>query len=224
MLAACLLAGGTAAADPALSGILGGKALLVIDGGPPQLVAVGKSTREGVKLLAVEGDTATIEFGDRRYVLRLGAQVVRRQGGGDKPGINVLSQDEARKILARGLEMRIEANERGEFFTSGEINGGNVRFFVDTGATFVSIGRADALRLGIDFDGAVSSMSQTAGGSVNVRRVTLNSVKVGGIRLLDVEGVVLEEQDLPFVLLGMSFLKNMEMRRKGDSLYLKKAP
>ncbi|MDR1062902.1 MAG: retroviral-like aspartic protease family protein [Azoarcus sp.] len=222
-MAVCLLAGGAGAGDLALSGILGGKALLVVDNGPPQLVAVGKSTPEGVKLVAIEGETAAVEFGGKRHVLRLGARVVRQQSdGGDKPGVNALSRDEARKILARGLEATFKANERGEFFISGEINGGKVHFLVDTGATFVSIGRADALRLGIRFDDAASSVSQTAGGDVRVRRVMLDSVTVGGIRLLNVEGVVHEEQDLPFVLLGMSFLKNMEMRRKGDSLYLRK--
>ncbi|MDR3213843.1 MAG: hypothetical protein LBT71_08025 [Azoarcus sp.] len=47
--------------------------MLVVDNGPPQLVAEGKSTPGGVKLLAINGDTATVE-------LRLGARVVRQQG------------------------------------------------------------------------------------------------------------------------------------------------
>jgi aspartyl protease family protein len=222
-LASVLLAGEAVAVDLALSGILGGKAVLVIGNGPPRLVAEGKSTPEGAKLIAIEGNTALVEFGGRRHTLRLGARVVRQQGGEDRPGVSYLSRDDAMKILARGLEVAIEANERGEFFANGEINGGKVHFLVDTGATFVSIGRADALRLGIDLRSAVSSVSRTAGGDVKVWRVKLDSVTVGGIRLLDVEGSVHEEQDLPFVLLGMSFLKNMEMRRKGSHLYLRKA-
>ncbi|MDR1462234.1 MAG: retroviral-like aspartic protease family protein [Azoarcus sp.] len=223
VLAACLVAAGADAGDLALSGIMGGKAVLVIDNGPPQLVAVGKSTPEGVKLLAIEGDTAAVEFGGKRRLLRLGARVVRQQGdAGENPGVNTLSREDARKILARGLEVTIAASERGEFFADGEINGGKAHFLIDTGATFVSIGRADALRLGIRFDGAAVSVSQTAGGNVSVRQVMLDSVTVGGIRLMNVEAVVHEEQDLPFVLLGMSFLRNMEMRRKGNSLYLRK--
>ncbi|MDR0634664.1 MAG: retroviral-like aspartic protease family protein [Azoarcus sp.] len=218
------LASGAGATDLALAGILGGKAVLVVDNGPPQLVAEGKSTAEGVKLLAIDGDVAVVEFEGRRHDLRLGARVVRqRSRGADRPGVDGFTNEAARKVLARGVEMVIEANERGEFLTGGEVNGGKVRFLVDTGATFVSIGRSDARRLGIDLEGATPGMSQTAGGNIRVWRVTLGSVKVGSLQFRNVEGVVHDGQDLPFVLLGMSVLKDMEMRRKGSSLYLRRA-
>ena len=62
-------------------------------------------------------------------------------------------------------------------------------------------------------------MSQTANGIVRVWRVKLASVKLGGITLLDVDASV-HEQDLPVVLLGMSFLNRMEIRRDGTSMTL----
>jgi aspartyl protease family protein len=211
------------AADLALSGILGNKALLTVNNGSPQMLAVGKSTSEGVKLLAIDGEIATVEFEGRRHLLRLGERVVRQGSSADRPGVDGLSGERAREILARGVEMTIQINEKGQFVTPGEINGGGISFLVDTGATHVSIGYSDALRLGLrqQLSGAEASTSQTAGGVVKSWLVKLDSVKIGSIRLRDVEGVV-QEKDMPFALLGMSFLKSMEMQRKGDSLHLRK--
>jgi aspartyl protease family protein len=216
-----MLPGHAGAAELALSGILGKKALLTVNDGPPQLLAVGKSTPEGVRLLALEGEVATVEFEGRRYKLRLGARVVRQESAEDRPGVDGMTGERAREILARGVEMTIQINGRGQFMARGEINGGGVNFLVDTGATHVTIGHSDALRLGIRLSGAEEARSQTAGGVVKSWLVKLATVKVGSIRFENVEGVV-QEKDMPFVLLGMSFLKNMEMQRKGDSLHLRK--
>jgi aspartyl protease family protein len=45
-------------------------------------------------------------------------------------------------------------------------------------------------------------------------------VTLGDITLRDVDGVVHEGGALPVVLLGMSFLGKLEMRREGDTLTL----
>jgi aspartyl protease family protein len=62
-------------------------------------------------------------------------------------------------------------------------------------------------------------MSMTANGPTRIWRVKLASVKVGGITLSDVDASV-HEQDMPVVLLGMSFLNRMEIRRDGQSMVL----
>ena len=49
--------------------------------------------------------------------------------------------------------------------------------------------------------------------------VTLDRVKVGGIELVSIDGLV-TEQDAGVALLGMSFLNRVEMRRNGDSMTL----
>lgn len=95
-----------------------------------------------------------------------------------------------------------------------------MNFMVDTGATLVSLGRSDALKAGIDFTKGDPGISQTANGPVRVWRVRLDTVRVGDVTLHNVEGTV-NSGDLPFVLLGASFLNRMEMRRDGATLMLR---
>ena len=179
-----------------------GKAVLVIDGGKPRTLAVGETSAEGVRLLAVEGGAAWLEVDGKRRSVALGGQAYA--GGGQGPPLTHLNAD-----------------ARGHFFTLGSVNGVNVRFLVDTGASLVSLGAGDAGRAGIDFRKGQPGTTMTANGSARVWTVRLNSVRVGDMTLYDVEAAV-HEQDLPVALLGMSFLNRMEMQRQGDTLTLKK--
>lgn len=199
----CLCALPLSAADVGLAGLFPGKVLLTIDGGPPRTVAIGTQTAEGVKVLAVDGETATFEIDGRRRILRVG-QNVAAQASGSGPATAVLTAD-----------------GRGHFLTSGTINGAPVRFLVDTGASMVSLGAADARRLGIDASKGQRGLTDTANGQAVVYRVKLDTVKVGEIVLSNIDALV-HQNDLPIALLGMSFLNRMEMQRNGETMTLKK--
>lgn len=208
-LSLCVLAGAAAnavhAAEIELVGLFGSKAVLVVDGGAPRTLAVGQQTREGLRLVDVAEGAATVEFNGKRQKVILGAGPVRG-GAGDGGGAAAVS---------------LVADARGHHFSSGSINGASVRFLVDTGASMVSMGASDARRAGIDFHKGVGGMSQTASGPAKVWKVTLDTVRVGDVTLHGVDGLV-HENDLPFVLLGMSFLSRMDMQREGDRLTLRK--
>lgn len=219
-LLAAALAGGAQATELALSGIVGDRAVIVVDNGAPQLLAAGKSTPDGVRLLSIDGNTATIEFEGRRQILRMGERVVRRDDT-DKPGAGTLTGEQARKILARGVEITIESDASGHFLIDGEINGRGVRFIVDTGASIVAIGYSTAQNLGLDLDDGQRSLALTAGGEVNTWRITLRSLKIGGMRFDNIDAVV-TQANMPQVLLGMNILEQMEMRRDGKLMRLKK--
>jgi aspartyl protease family protein len=77
----------------------------------------------------------------------------------------------------------------------------------------------DATRLGIDYRKGQRGITQTANGPVAVYRVRLDRVRLGGLELTSVEGVVIE-QGLDIALLGMSFLNRVEMRREGELMML----
>lgn len=195
-----VLCGNVLAADVALVGLTSDKAIVVIDGGRRQVLTMGGHAVAGVKLVAIESGAAVLEIDGKR----------RRIGIGQ----NVVSAPQAEKPA-----VVLNADDQGHFVTNGSINGEPMRFIVDTGATFVSLGAAEARRARIDLTHATPGFSQTANGLTRVWRVRLASVRVGNISLRNVEATV-HEHDMPVVLLGMSFLNRMEMRRDGTTLTL----
>lgn len=201
-LVALLACGPAAATDVALIGIIGDKAaVLAVGGGEPKTVKVGQKWR-GVTVLAVERERASVEIDGARRTLALGQH--RRSGDGAAGGRQSVT---------------LAADTRGHFVSEGSVNGLQVRFMVDTGASVVALPAADAARLGIDYRRGERGLVQTASGTAPVYRVTLDQVKLGGIALSAVEGVVIE-QGLEIALLGMSFLNRLEMKRDGDTMTL----
>lgn len=197
-----LLSGLAGAQEVGLAGVMGSKALLMVNGGEPQSVVVGQ-TVGGVKLVAIQGDQVIVEIGGKKRPLRVGQHAV-----------GTASADGSGKVT-------LTADGQGHFYTTGTINGTSVRFIVDTGATMVSLGTADAKRIGIDPSRGVKGMSDTANGQSVVTKVKLDTVRVGDITLYNVDALI-HQGELPAALLGMSFLNRMEMQRDGSTMTLKK--
>ena len=201
LLAALLSALPAAAQDVALIGVIGDKAaILSLKGGEPKTVKVGQ-TWNGVTVLLVEKERATVEVGGKKVVLARGQHSSGAAGGSDRKSV----------ILA--------ADARGHFVSHGAINGQPARMLLDTGATVVSLPASEARRLGIDYRKGKPGVTNTAAGPVAAWPVRLETVRVGDIELSGVEGLVIE-QGLDIVLLGMSFLNRVEMRRAGETMTL----
>jgi clan AA aspartic protease (TIGR02281 family) len=118
----------------------------------------------------------------------------------------------------------LAADARGHFITMGSINGTSVRMIVDTGATTVSMSAEEAWRIGLSYLNGKHVRISTANGVITGYRVMLDTVEVGNITLNQVEGVVQEssigvEQE-NIVMLGMSFLNRVKMKREGADLIL----
>ena len=120
-----------------------------------------------------------------------------------------------------GGRIVLTADGAGHFWGTGTINGKTVRFMVDTGATNIGIGQSEAERLGLDWKKGEPGMSGTASGAVPVYYVSLGTVRVGDVQLYDIPATVLPSQ-MPFVLLGNSFLNRFQMRRENDKLTLER--
>jgi aspartyl protease family protein len=204
LAAALLCAGGAPAQSVSLSGSLGDRALLVIDGAPRTLT-VGQ-TFQGVKLVGVTGSEATVEFGGQRVTLRLGQAQVNL--GGTASG-------------GTGSQIVLSAGSGGHFVTQGSINGKAVSFLVDTGATHVSLSQTMAEQIGLDYRNGQRSVGNTANGQVVVYNVTLNTVRIGDVQVYNVEAAVLPA-GLERVLLGNSFLTRFQMKRENDKMTLDK--
>ncbi len=201
-----LYCGAALAADVNLNSVIGTKALVVVDGGKPRLLAAGETSPEGVKLISVSGESAVIEMGGRRETLTLG-QSARLTGGARPSGAQSVT---------------LIADSRGHFVTIGTINGITVRVLVDTGASLIAMSSTEARRLGIDYTAGQKAFSSTANGVVPTYRVKINEVRLGDVTLNNVDGMVHLGYNLPIVLLGMSFLNRMEMKRDGEKMVLTK--
>lgn len=199
-LAFCLPA---QAQDVALAGILGGKALLVVNGSAPRGVAPGES-HMGVQVVSVGREDAVVDSAGGRRSLRLGEAPVRVGGSGT------------------GQRVVLKADARGHFVSSGQINGRIMQYMVDTGASTVAIGRPDAQRMGLKFEEQGQSVRMnTANGVAQGWRMRLDSVRVGDVELRGVDAII-TPQPMPYVLLGNSFLREFEMSRNGDEMMLLK--
>ena len=189
----------------ALAGMLGNKALLVVNGTTPKTVAAGE-THEGVKVISTSGDQAVVEQDGKRSTLRVGEAPVNM--GASKSG-------------GKGNRIVLVAGSGGHFMTAGQINGKAVQFMVDTGATSVAMGAQDAERTGINFKTGQPVMMSTANGNVQGYRIKLDSVRVGDVEVFGVDAVV-TPQPMPYMLLGNSFLTRFQMLRENDQMTLTK--
>lgn len=198
-----LLAGSTVlAADISVVGLFPNKAVLVVDGRPPKTYSVGASIADGIKLVAADQSSATIDVGGKRQTIAIGEHVNRNAPSGR-------------------ASVTLQADGRGHYMVQGQINGGTVRMLLDTGATAVALPASEAARLGINYKAGRQVYVNTANGAAPAYLVSLNTVKVGDIEVNQVDAVV-QEQGLPFILLGMSFLNRTEMRREGEQMVLTK--
>lgn len=110
----------------------------------------------------------------------------------------------------------LRRNRLGHYVTAGRINGVPVEFLLDTGATNVSVPAAVAERLGLK-RGAPRPV-QTANGIITTYSTRLGSVKLGNIELTGVRASINPHSDSRSVLLGMSYLKHLELVQRGDTL------
>jgi aspartyl protease family protein len=197
-----------AQAQVQLGGVMGNKALLVIDG-QTQMLGVGDTAR-GVRLVSIAGDSARIELQGKPLDLRVGGSPLVL-GGGGAPGT---AGSSAREIV-------IPAGDGGHFFMNGTINGHSVRFMVDTGATLIAVGQAEAARIGLDLHKGQLGQGSTANGVTPMVMLTLDSVRMGEVELYNVAAAV-TPANMPYVLLGNSFLNRFRIQRDNEVMRLVK--
>ena len=183
---------------------MGERALLVIDGAAPQVIAAGES-RQGVTLVSTDGDTAVVQLGGHRQTLRVGENPVSVGGRGGGSGTRVT----------------LHAGTGGHFTGTGQFNGVTLPFVVDTGASNIVMGIALAEQIGINYRAGMRSAVTTANGNTLAWQVQLNSVRLGEVEIFNVTATVVPT-GAPLVLLGNSFLGRFQMKQENDELVLEK--
>jgi len=123
---------------------------------------------------------------------------------------------------AMGTTVVLQRNKFGHYLSSGKIEGQEVLFFLDTGATDVSIPEGVAKKIGLKRGRPISV--STANGVVSVYSTMLQTVELGGIKLHNIEANINPHMSGQNILLGMSFLGELDFTQRGDQLSLHQGP
>ncbi len=116
-------------------------------------------------------------------------------------------------------EVVLRRSRSGHYVAPGYINGEPVQFLLDTGATDVNIPAEVAERIGLEAGTPIRA--RTANGLITVYRTRLDTIRLGGIELHDVRASINPRMPGNTVLLGMSFMRDLELVQRGDTLTLR---
>ncbi len=120
-----------------------------------------------------------------------------------------------------GIEVVLESDRQGHFIATGGLNGRQVTFLVDTGATLVSVPEGLADQLGLVRLARIGL--ETAAGPVDGWLTRIDSVRLGDIEQRNVRAAISPARS-DTVLLGMSFLRELEMTQSDGRLRLLQIP
>ena len=200
-----LLTAGTvnAIGDINVVGLFKDRVIVELDG-VQRILVPGKPSPEGAVLISANSREAVIEINGIKKTYTLGHHISNRFAG-----------PSGQKMVT------IAPDNTGMYVVSGSINGFQVDFVIDTGATYISMNKHQARRIGLDYKmTGEKSVSSTASGLDKIYVVKLAKVRVGDIVLNDVQGAV-HDGDFPReILLGNSFLGRISMKRDGGLLKL----
>ena len=96
----------------------------------------------------------------------------------------------------------------GHFWVRADVNGREVRFLVDSGATMTTIDLATAVAAGVAIDPNRSQLVRTGNGMIRVSRGRAESLEVGGIERRGIAVQISETDNLN--VLGMNFLSSLD--------------
>ena len=185
------------------------KAMLSVNGAKAKVLAVGE-VYKGVELISSNTDHAVVKVDGKQQTLILDGSVVLTGELGDNSPPP--SQDFA-QIFSDGT---------GFFRSSGTLNGRSLQFLVDTGANIVVLSSRHANRVDLEYKNGVKGYATTASGVAPMYKITLDKMSFQGIELYNVDAGVIEGRFPSIALLGMSFLKRLDMNRTGNTMTLKK--
>jgi aspartyl protease family protein len=110
-----------------------------------------------------------------------------------------------------GRTVSLTPDSRGHFQADARVDGRDIGFMVDTGATVIALTEKDAARIGIrPFAGDYTTRVTTANGQAKAAPARIASIDIGGVVVKDVDALVMPDNILSQNLLGMAFLSRLK--------------
>jgi aspartyl protease family protein len=116
-------------------------------------------------------------------------------------------------------EVTLQGNRFHHYVATGEINGREVTFLLDTGATDVVVPASLAGDLGLE--PGSRGYARTANGTVEIRRTRISRLSLGPIQFENVPASINPGMGGNEILLGMSALRQVELVQKQNQLTLR---
>ncbi len=110
--------------------------------------------------------------------------------------------------VQQGETLRLRQASDGHYWIDAQLNGEEVRFLVDSGATTTSLSTATARRAGIEPSGGFPAIVQTANGTITVQRGRADRIEIGTIVREDM-AVHISDGFGNTNVLGMNFLSSL---------------
>lgn len=120
------------------------------------------------------------------------------------------------------VSIDLQRNRQGHYVLRGLVNGHEVDFLLDTGATDVVIPESLAEEIGLEKLGR--GAANTANGTITIYRSRIDTLDIGDIHLRDVSASINPSMGPGTALLGMSALRKVEFSQSGNRLTLRQLP
>lgn len=176
------------------------------------VLQVGQSAPNGVTLTAVDSSSANFLYQGQQETLtfdRMGVEPAAFTG----KELTTSNEDDLGVV-------QLFARDNGFYHVDAQVNDQPLEFLIDTGADLVVLSSLHAAELGLNLENKRRGRMRTASGIVDMVSLRLHSVQVGGITIYDVKAAVIFYEGLPMPLLGMSFLRYVDMNQQHDRLEL----
>lgn len=109
--------------------------------------------------------------------------------------------------VQEGRETRVPMAIDGHFWVNATLNGHDVRFLVDSGATTTTVDRRTAQAAGVEISSRSDQYVRTGNGVIRVASGRARELTVGGITRRDVALEIADNDDLN--VLGMNYLSSL---------------
>ena len=109
--------------------------------------------------------------------------------------------------VTAGKQTRIPMAIDGHFWVDAKLNGHDVRFLVDSGATMTTIDRQTASSAGVTVSNRADELVRTGNGVIKVATGRADTLSIGPIGREDVALQVVQNEDLN--VLGMNYLSTL---------------
>ncbi len=208
-------------------GLFKNRVIILDEDSNRKILSLGDSIGSGLKLVSANSSTAVFK-NDQGVTLSMGINNdISTSYSTHQPAS---SDDKNTKTTTTTPDQpkpshleTIKLNEHNQYITPVSINGKEVSAIIDTGANFVTLNSSIAQQLGLDYKNSALKLNvSTASDKTDGYKFVLKSIALGSISLSNIDAVIIEGSNPELTLIGMSFLKNLDLQYLGDHLEIKK--